>query len=309
MSEINWEEFQKKNELKFLDMVYDYNFAKYKIKSIEEYTELFWSTINNVAIRTLSVFNHTFFRARIVDEDFIVKSKMDIYYPPKEYTKINRLNDKGEQVLYTSDSAICSLSECNIKSGDYFILGAFNCKFQQGVLIGAKTHTSLQTRRTFDPSPNYIASLRNFFLRVITQTVLAGEEYLYNPTIALGKFLSTKDAALYPSVKKYFAMNIAYNKESADKNVQLKFVISAQFIDFEENDDTESINIKHLKIYVLDEKENIKEIIDMEDKCKVLNFQKNTNIFKTNYIDEPSDEHLNPDINKLIDFEKLFNES
>jgi hypothetical protein len=69
---------------------------------------------------------HYFYRVRKIDkskDDFPFNNRGDLIYPKDQ--DINRMNLKGEQILYTSINPMTAMAEAKLEEGDYFQLTKF----------------------------------------------------------------------------------------------------------------------------------------------------------------------------------------
>lgn len=301
--------YVRNSEEQFFKMVYNYNFIDIKNVSINEFYNIFLDNFAALKLRNISAVRIPVFRARKIESKKEYNSINEIYYPPAEkIKKCGRLNDIGKQILYTADKPITALKETGIEKKDAFLLGVFESEFHSALPIGAKINPYFPDNAPLQFSPGYYMALTNFFLQIIRQEIRNGEEYRYHPSIALAKYFFSDhqyDAIIYPSVKSIESVNIAFEKESGDKNLELKRVIRGTLVEYKDN---ECCTIHRASFANVKSKETdlIFEPVPKEEYMLFNSKMTNSTLFEKLYVNEQSDEELNSDIQKMMEFNNKF---
>lgn len=169
----------------------------------------------------------------------------EIWYPPRKFAGVGRLNETGSPYLYTSVTLETALLEMKAQAGDYFQVGVY--KFKKGItprmaVVGEKSRAIKGIGNSISPA------IANEMIRIVTElakkdTILAnsyryadsffdhimrdpearGREYLHSRTLAKLTFekYPSIDCFLYHSVASAGGQNIALPCSKADEFVGL----------------------------------------------------------------------------------------
>jgi hypothetical protein len=220
-------------QLKALDLktasIDDIRLAFMKVISYEVPGGHYVTFLNS--LRRLVHKNNYLYRVRpCIFED--MKEEKHAWNPPPEYTKMGRLNDDNESVLYVAFDMDTAIKETKIKNGDRFWIIVYDILEDIGVVsIGEKT--AGDDRKT--ALNNIIA---DFLKDEFTRKVPDGMEYEYKVSNHIGKFLyaythGALDGWFYPSVADEGLFNLCLDPVIAKEKLKIKHVIYYQMI----NDD------------------------------------------------------------------------
>ncbi|MBH3452951.1 RES family NAD+ phosphorylase [Pseudomonas putida] len=165
----------------------------------------------------------------------------ELLYPPTEYVRYGRLNDIGEQVLYTSLRQETALAEISAKAGDLIQIAGFRIQPDKELMIstiGDFAHIQKTGRsRLFGSDPELaITKMLNDTPREIAKAFIYTDKFLaytlanvnasqedYLRTRTLGKLIYQRaptNGIAFPSVKDKDGYNIFFNKSSSDEYLQ-----------------------------------------------------------------------------------------
>lgn len=155
----------------------------------------------------------------------------EIKYPPKDKTKVNRVNRAGQPVFYCSSSFQIPFVELDFLNGDFVALSVWETKEKLLVNnIGYTQKTELWWNKERHPQQltEEIKLIAKFFTEEFRKKIPEGEEHLYKMTIAIaeGHFSQAGfNGLLYPSV----AMNangdnLALKPEYVEQHLKCLYV-------------------------------------------------------------------------------------
>lgn len=154
-------------------------------------------------------------------------------YPPKDLTKLGRLNIDGFPVLYTSDKPLISVLEVDAKPGEIIFTGIWYAKSFYNRLLNifminyeGQNVIHIDERKllfdTFNKLPGETKTRYTLLHRLVTELILGnnyplssffGHYYFYVPRPY------TTDIMIYPSIKgKRQHVNFAFNKNMVDES-------------------------------------------------------------------------------------------
>ncbi|MHA7848252.1 RES domain-containing protein [Serratia sp. D1N4] len=194
------------------------------------------------------VFNYerSFLRARVTEEGRGFSSTSEIYYPPRHLTRVGRVNEKGNPVLYLSLTVDVALAEIGAKEGDIVQISAFRPKDKpvRVGIIGEKYKASrgsgsFLTGELVEIVSNLVTKMEKedrkkamaylypdmFFDEIITNPRAYENEYIHSRILAKLIFEKQKtlDGILYHSVASYGGINVALPSYKADSLLGLEY--------------------------------------------------------------------------------------
>lgn len=184
-------------------------------------------------------------RVRKLDEKQPFNHTSDIWYPPREFAKVGRLNEEGSPYLYVSVTLETALLEMKAQAGDHFQVGIY--KFKKGktprmAVVGEKSRAIKGVGNSISPTlanemiriftklaekdiilANSYRYADSFFDHIMRDPDARAKGYLHSRTLA--KLIFEKhpsiDCFLYHSVASAGGQNIAMPCSKADELVGL----------------------------------------------------------------------------------------
>lgn len=220
------------------------------IKSINDFKNLELRTVNdyelNKALDNITKFNYvstivlsddtTFYRAR--NKTFArnrvydyFRSASEIWYPkPEHLTKLGRLNDIRQPIMYASFDALTPIHEIRSENDTQFALMKYKMKKEQKLrmtFIAVENPKSVLKRieKTYSLPKKGKENWRlinEFLTQEFTKKVPFGCEYMYRSTNALLQSFDAPDCDgfIYPSIERGKGENLAIKPLSANRAVE-----------------------------------------------------------------------------------------
>lgn len=166
--------------------------------------------------------NKFLFRIRHIDSK--METMTDAWYPPEKYiSRLGRLNDINESVLYIADDIETAMMECRTRIGDRFHLIVYKT-IQDINLIDI---TASYVPKTQYSKLSFLIS--DFLSTIFSLNVKENENYKYKISNQIGKFffsysMHNLDGWAYPSAVMENKKSIALNPKSCDKKLRISFV-------------------------------------------------------------------------------------
>lgn len=178
-----------------------------------------------------------FWRARII-EDEIYKNLREIDYPPPEFAKQGRLNDRNQPCFYIATRPETALAEVNAQEGQNVQVAGFRIGMESTVrlaVIGEYSNVQkngymhftgkdpqLSLSQMLNSMPREEAMLRlyidRFFAHILRDPNASTNGYLL--TRSLGKIIHSRvpiDGIVFPSIKDKGGFNIAIKAKPSDE--------------------------------------------------------------------------------------------
>ncbi|MEK4349669.1 hypothetical protein MKX41_02400 [Paenibacillus sp. FSL R5-0475] len=218
------------NTLELLQRLEKYKKVDLKRISQSDLFDLTLTTlpILNICSRNINM-GTKLFRVRRKRAGMLFESKLDAWYPdPKYVTEMQRLNDIGEPMLYTSFDQATPFYESKAATGDSFALFEYEVKkdhiiqatsigMNDGVLGGMLNEQGIINDKIIE----------QFLHTEFTKEVGSGTEYLYRISNMLAKNfydIPNCDGYMYPSVAIGSGINVAIKPKSVDEKLLLNSV-------------------------------------------------------------------------------------
>lgn len=184
-------------------------------------------------------YERSFIRARVTESGQGFSSTSEIYYPPRDLTRVGRINEEGKPFLYLSLTTDIALAEIGAKEGDVVQVSAFKPKDKpvHVGIIGEKYKASrgggnFLSNEVTETLANVVRKLEKedrkkamaylypdmFFDEIITNPQASQDDYIHSRTLARLMFekQSSLDGIMYHSVASYGGLNIALPCDKAD---------------------------------------------------------------------------------------------
>lgn len=181
-------------------------------------------------------------RGRLCDSQDGYGNVNEISYPPKQKTKVGRLNSEKHPIFYASFNQFTALEEINVKEGDFVHMSGYNIKPESklnGSIVGEflKVHRGGLSTFSQEVGNEIINLLRAmsievaipfvymdaFLSSILRDSQASSKGYLHSR--ALGKLLfnytSGLDAIFYPSVALENSMNLAIKTDTVDEKLEI----------------------------------------------------------------------------------------
>lgn len=166
---------------------------------------------------------------KLKEEDHFIPLKalskeQDAWNPPSEcVTKLERLNDIGESLLYTSLDPNTPVEEMGIKDGERFLLIVYKAKRDVKVAYIGYWKECPELSREENLKMRMIHNILN---DIFTKEVGQGTEYLYRASARIAKDYFDcppvmQDAWCYPSIASKQGYNICFRPENARDILEL----------------------------------------------------------------------------------------
>lgn len=202
--------------------------------SIEDIEKYFSKSILGHSRPTMNISPEGLFRARIINK--VAKSDLEttscIWFPdwaqiPKEYHKLNRCSDKGQNILYCSNYLGTTIKELNPSDNDLILVGSFTLKApeikipcQFAGIDALKRNNQISLLKDYNYQTKRDEEIEKFISEKFQEKVKIGDENKYKLTIAFSNILLKNNdigCLIYPSV----ASNLEYTN----------FGIKPEFVD------------------------------------------------------------------------------
>ncbi|NOQ25587.1 MAG: RES domain-containing protein [Bacteroidales bacterium] len=213
------------------------DFQSVDFKQVQEVIDLL---MEGFSVRLMGLRPPSLFRARKGDRNISFESLNELWYPPKEFVGIGRLNKAKESVFYCSDDQNVALLEVRPIPGDKVTI--LQCIIKEDYhlrLLPIGIQQYLRSKQpefekvqfedellehTFSKKEDFEKNrlIHDYFVSQLTKLVDSEKQFEYHPTVAMSinylNPLNNIDGVLYPSVaSKFKGKNIALKTEIADK--------------------------------------------------------------------------------------------
>lgn len=225
------------NEL--LDRIDQWKNVDLRTISSGELTTKLLSIISSHMASTSTLDRQKLYRVRPLKEGEIFEIESDVWYPNQKYvSKIGRVNDVGDPMLYCALDQNTPVYECGIAEGDWFGLIQYSLKNSAAINLSNVVAQSNYPGVTEKWLINF--KIINQFIRTeFTKPVGVGTEYLYRASLKFCRDLFDLpgcDGFLYPSIASFTeGYNVAIKPESADKKIKFDCVLICRLEKFDNN--------------------------------------------------------------------------
>lgn len=213
------------------------DFETVKFGQVQEVIDLL---MEGFSARLMGLRPPCLFRARKSDKDTVFKEINELWYPPKEYVGIGRLNRPNESVFYCSDDQNVALLEVRPNVGEKITM--LQCIIKDDyhlrlLPIGIQRylidkHPEFEKIPFEDELPEHIFPndedfkknnlIHDYFVKQLTKVVDSSRQFEYHTTVAMSinylNPLNNIDGILYPSVaSRHKGKNLVLKPKIADE--------------------------------------------------------------------------------------------
>lgn len=218
-------------------------YKKTDLKRIKE-EELFNITMDTIPCCNVGSIEYKegmrFFRIREYFGENYTSINQLLYAPSEFVTRMGRLNNIGQSILYVSKDPVTPFYELKATVGNAYTVICYEVKEKQSLLayiIGGGTYENDKSLTEQGKINSKI--IDQFFYSEFTKDVLPGQEHLYKITNMLAKnFFDMPgcEAYEYPSVALNRNPNLAIKPQAVDEKLKIVSVENIRVIEINENE-------------------------------------------------------------------------
>ena len=235
--------------IELLDRIKQWHNVDLRVISSSDITKKLFNIISAYVVSSSSISDQKLYRVRPLKEDQVFHNISEIWCPPTEFiTKISRVNDIGDPMLYCALDTDTPLHECGVKEGEWFGMIEYSINHAEAVnvsnVIGQEDYPGLTDRGRIN-----LGIINQFIRTEFTKPVGLGTEYLYRASLKLCRDLfdvPNCDGFLYPSVASFTkGYNLAVKPEAAKKKLKFDCALICRLQKFDTGKNGYVFFIKH----------------------------------------------------------------
>ena len=235
--------------IELLDRINQWHDVDLRDISSNDLTTKLLNIISAHIVSSSSISDQKLYRVRPLREGQVFHGISDIWCPPTELiTKIGRVNDINDPMLYCALDQNTPVYECGIKEGDWFGMIQYSINHTAVVnvsnVIGQDDYPGLTDKGRIN-----LRIINQFIRTEFTKPVGLGTEYLYRASLKFCRDLfdvPNCDGSLYPSVASFTeGYNLAIKPEAAEKKLRFDCALICRLEKFDTGKNGYTFFLKH----------------------------------------------------------------